>query len=73
MTLLELVTGWVANEAGADANLAIWGHNFTELMAEQLEKLKSAVDNDIPDQARYMEDMEELMVVCQGRWECREA
>ena len=56
--MLELVTGRVANEAGADGHLATWARsNFTELMANQQEMFQSAVDRDIPDQARYMEEM----------------
>ena len=57
--MLELVTGRMANEFGADGHLATWArrNNFTELMANQQEMFQSAVDADIPDQARYMEEM----------------
>ncbi|XP_037419432.1 MDIS1-interacting receptor like kinase 1-like [Triticum dicoccoides] len=56
--MLELVTGRMANEAGADGHLATWArNNFTKLMANQHEMFQSAVDRDIPDQARYMEEM----------------
>ncbi|KAI4974207.1 hypothetical protein ZWY2020_047487 [Hordeum vulgare] len=56
--MLELVTGRMANEAGADGHLATWArNNFTKLMVNQQEMFQSAVDRDIPDQARYMEEM----------------
>ncbi|KAF7046709.1 hypothetical protein CFC21_055719 [Triticum aestivum] len=56
--MLELVTGRMANEAGADGHLATWARkNFTELMANQQEMFQSVVDADIPDQARYMKEM----------------
>ncbi|XP_044426326.1 MDIS1-interacting receptor like kinase 1-like [Triticum urartu] len=56
--MLELVTGRMANEAGADGHLATWAwKNFTKLMANQQEMFQSAVDRDIPDQARYMKEM----------------
>ncbi|XP_073359558.1 uncharacterized protein [Aegilops tauschii subsp. strangulata] len=56
--MLELVTGRMANEAGADGHLATWArNNFTKLMANQQEMFQSAVDRDIPDQAWYMEEM----------------
>ncbi|XP_044426639.1 receptor-like protein kinase 7 [Triticum aestivum] len=56
--MLELVTGRMANEAGADGHLATWArNNFTKLMANQQEMFQSAVDRDIPDQAPYMEEM----------------
>ncbi|XP_037472453.1 probable leucine-rich repeat receptor-like protein kinase At2g33170 [Triticum dicoccoides] len=56
--LLELVTGRMANVAGADGHLATWArNNFTKLMANQQEMFQSAVDRDIPDQARYMKEM----------------
>ncbi|VAH99662.1 unnamed protein product [Triticum turgidum subsp. durum] len=56
--MLELVTGRLANEFGADGHLATWARkNFTKLMANQQEMFQSAVDRDIPDQARYMEEI----------------
>ena len=56
--MLELVTGRVANEARADGHLATWARkHFTKLMANQQEMFQSAVDRDIPDQARYMKEM----------------
>ncbi|XP_037458902.1 inactive protein kinase SELMODRAFT_444075-like [Triticum dicoccoides] len=56
--LLELITGRIASEAGVDGHLANWARKyFTELMANQQEAFQNAVDRDIPDQARYMEEM----------------
>ncbi|XP_037423858.1 receptor-like protein kinase 7 [Triticum dicoccoides] len=56
--MLELVTGRMTNEAGADGHLATWArNNFTKLMLNQQEMFQSAVDRDIPDQARYMKEM----------------
>ncbi|EMS55341.1 Leucine-rich repeat receptor-like protein kinase PXL2 [Triticum urartu] len=48
--------GRMAN--GVDGQLAIWARdNCSELMAKKLERFKIAVDNGIPDQALYMEEM----------------
>lgn len=56
VVLLELVTRRVAN--GVDGQLAIWARdNCSKLMAKKLEWFKISVDKDIPNQARYMEEM----------------
>ncbi|VAH99963.1 unnamed protein product [Triticum turgidum subsp. durum] len=58
VVLLELVTGRVANGAGADGHLAIWAQdNCNELMANHREMFMMVVDREIPDRARYMEEM----------------
>ncbi|KAI4974206.1 hypothetical protein ZWY2020_047486 [Hordeum vulgare] len=52
--MLELVTGRMANEAGADGHLATWArNNFTKLMVNQQEMFQSAVDRDIPIKHEY--------------------
>jgi hypothetical protein len=58
VVLLELLTRRVANGAGADGHLAIWAQdNCNELMANHREIFMMVVDREIPDCARYMEEM----------------
>ncbi|XBI77341.1 hypothetical protein VPH35_070479 [Triticum aestivum] len=64
VVLLELVTGRVANGGGADGHLAIWAQdNNNDLMANHLERFRTAIDERISDQAKYLQEMASVFML----------
>jgi serine/threonine protein kinase len=57
VVLLELVTGRVANEAGADGHMATWAGRHCNRLMENTGDFSDIVDSGIPHRSPYLKEM----------------
>jgi serine/threonine protein kinase len=57
VVLLELVTGRVANDAGADGHLATWAQRHCNRLMGNTPDFSDIIDKGIPERSLYLKEM----------------